>query len=165
MMSQQKWSLNRIIPSIAIGILVLGFLYQYQLAMRSAIQLARTKGFVNWRMDAVYRGADVTYGSAFAEFIRFLHDNLPEDTEVFLLPGTENSQVTDKYFMQYFLFPRHVRFCSLVEFPACPGAKNESRTIFIYSSGVPELYLDRYRVEKIEFDSQLGILVIVEASP
>lgn len=143
----------------------MGFLFQYQLAMRNAVHLARTKGLVNWKMDAIYRGADETYGSTFAEFIRFLHGNLPEDIEVYLLPGTENLQVTDKYFMQYFLFPRHVRLCSLSEFPACPGAQGDSSFTFIYSSGVPEIRFDGYVAKQIEFDPNLGILVITEALP
>jgi hypothetical protein len=62
---------------------------------------------------AVWRGAINSQGSRFAQFIVFLHNNIPLDASVVLPPPTAGSKaIANTPLMQFFLLPRRVINCT-----------------------------------------------------
>ena len=159
-MKEIDWDKGLILGRVIIFVIIVASLYQYQFVLCDVLKLAKTKAIVNWSMEAVLRGADATYGAEFTEFVRFLRNELPEVSEVILVPGIENRQVGDKYFMQYFLFPRHLRVCPTNELADCIHSSMNAQVFLVYTNGAPSIGLSEYVIDKIDFDPQMGILIV-----
>ncbi len=93
-------------------LLTLGVLFQTGYLLRNASRdlgrIARSIG-----QTALWRGAKFNQGQRFANYVQFLHQNVPEDGRVVLPPaGVGPRALGFTPFMQFFLAPREVINCS-----------------------------------------------------
>ncbi|GAG12673.1 unnamed protein product, partial [marine sediment metagenome] len=93
-------------------LLAVGVLFQAGYLLRNASldleRIARSIG-----QTALWRGAKFNQGQRFANYVQFLHQNVPEDGRVVLPPaGVGPRALGFTPFMQFFLAPREVINCS-----------------------------------------------------
>jgi len=84
------------------------------------------------------RGARLSFGDEFADYMAFLRANIPEEGRVIVPPLAVDPALGNEGLMQYFLFPRTVINCPQIEEDeACLGAFGGESTYFLYVDGFP----------------------------
>jgi hypothetical protein len=106
-----KWGL--------LGVTLLVGVYQLAWVGRTAGRLMAAKVWVNRTQDAINRSADAAYGQEYMECMRRLREKIPEDALVIVTRTTGLPQYDSRSFLQYFLFPRELLYCSEGPGPDC----------------------------------------------
>lgn len=128
--SISRWGLHFV---IGVGILIqTGIIIQHQVLPWER----RMRGVRE--MPAWERGARLSFGDEFADYIGFLRDNIPEESKVIVPPLEVDPSLSNEGLMQYFLFPRTVINCPRIEdAEACLDLFSGERTYFLYVAGFP----------------------------
>lgn len=77
----------------------------------TAISLMRKKVWDNRTRSSLSRGADVSYGQDYMNFIDTLLEEVPADANLYVVSGEQQPEYTSKAYLQYFVLPRILRFC------------------------------------------------------
>lgn len=109
--------------------------YQLIRVGQESARLLVNKVWVNRRLDAISRSADVTYGSEYLAYISLLRQQIPPDASVVDTRTFGLAQYDSPAFIQYFLFPRTI--IPLTD-AACQGEPDMNQCIIDLSG--PQVY-------------------------
>jgi len=135
-------------------LLAVGVLFQAGYLLRNASldleRIARSIG-----QTALWRGAKFNQGQRFANYVQFLHQNVPEDGRVVLPPaGVGPRALGFTPFMQFFLAPREVINCS--DFDCLRDLSREDTYILVvgeFPGG------DYFTQDQLLFDESWGVIL------
>jgi hypothetical protein len=135
-------------------LLTLGVLFQTGYLLRNASRdlgrIARSIG-----QTALWRGAKFNQGQRFANYVQFLHQNVPEDGRVVLPPAEIGPRALGfTPFMQFFLAPREVINCS--DFGCLADLSREDTYILVVGDFPGGGYLPQYQ---LMFDESWGVIL------
>jgi hypothetical protein len=135
-------------------LLTLGVLFQTSYLLRNASRdlerIARSIG-----QTALWRGAKFNQGQRFANYVQFLHQNVPEDGRVVLpLAGVGPRALGFTPFMQFFLAPREVINCS--DFDCLRNLSREDTYILVVGEFPGGGYFPQ---DQLMFDESWGVIL------
>jgi len=137
-------------------LLTLGVLFQAGYLLRNASndleRIARSIG-----QTALWRGAKFNQGQRFANYVQFLHQNVPEDGRVVLPPAEVGSRALGfTPFMQFFLAPREVINCS--DFGCLRDLSREDTYILVVGEFPGDGYFPQ---DQLMFDESWGVILSI----
>lgn len=151
-----------LLPREYVVLLVLGICVVAQLALLFRFGILPLREQVRSVRDlpALERGAILSFGDSFAEYIQFLTYAIPEDGTVVLPPDEVDSALGHEGLMQYFLFPRRITNCPRSESSeACIERLKEVPAYFLVVGDYPPGgMIERWTTLK-SFDERRGVLV------
>jgi len=135
-------------------LLTLGVMFQAGYLLRNAShdleRIARSIG-----QTALWRGAKFNQGQRFANYVQFLHQNVPEDGRVVLPPaGVGPRALGFTPFMQFFLAPREVINCS--DFGCLRDLSREDTYILVVGEFPGGGYFPQ---DQLLFDESWGVIL------
>ena len=135
-------------------LLAVGVLFQAGYLLRNASldleRIARSIG-----QTALWRGAKFNQGQRFANYVQFLHQNVPEDGRVVLPPaGVGPRALGFTPFMQFFLAPREVINCS--DFGCLNDLSREDTYILVVGEFPGDGYFPQ---DQLVFDESWGVIL------
>ena len=135
-------------------LLAVGVLFQVGYLLRNASRdlerIARSSG-----QTALWRGAKFNQGQRFANYVQFLHQNVPEYGRVVLPPaGVEPRALGFTPFMQFFLAPREVINCS--DFDCPQNISREDTYILVVGEFPGDGYFPQ---DQLVFDESWGVIL------
>jgi len=135
-------------------LLALGVLFQAGYLLRNAShdleRIARSIG-----QTALWRGAKFNQGQRFANYVQFLHQNVPEDGRVVLPPaGVGPRALGFTPFMQFFLAPREVINCS--DFGCLRDLSREDTYFLVVGEFPGDGYFPQ---DQLMFDESWGVIL------
>ena len=141
-------------------LLSLGVLFQAGYLLRNASndleRIARSIG-----QTALWRGAKFNQGQRFANYVQFLHQNVPEDGRVVLPPAEVGSRALGfTPFMQFFLAPREVINCS--DFGCLRDLSREDTYILVVGEFPGDGYFPQ---DQLMFDESWGVILSKNHTP
>jgi hypothetical protein len=147
------------VPSLALLVMVVGVGFQLRgLYASGSIQSLR-EVTQRIRQPAWERGARTALGDSIGDYIRFVHDIVPEDGSIVLPPHNITSPFAEVGLMQLYFFPRKVYNCGRNEAEAC---MYRARTDHTYVLGIPHFppleFVLPYKAY-VAFDSRWGLFV------
>ena len=142
--------------------LVAGILFQGWDLLDAAIQdLIQVRNAIG--QSGLWRSANFAQGQRFANYIRFLHENIPEDGRVVLPPeGIGPKSISTTPYMQFFLAPRQVINCTE---PDCLENLSTENTYILAVRNFPGQALSSTGGEVHMFDDQWGVVLPKDAQP
>jgi hypothetical protein len=135
-------------------LLTLGVLFQTGYLLRNASRdlgrIARSIG-----QTALWRGAKFNQGQRFANYVQFLHQNVPDDGRVVLPPaGVGPRALGLTPFMQFFLAPREVINCN--DFNCLRDLSREDTYILVVGEFPDSGYFPQ---DRLMFDESWGVIL------
>jgi hypothetical protein len=107
--------------------------------------------------SAVWRGANFSQGQKFADYIRFLNQNIPENARVVLPPIDQGSKaLATTPLMQFFLVPRQVLNCNDL---VCAQNLSRENTYILIVNDFPGRGVEQNPQQRIMFDQTWGVLL------
>lgn len=113
--------------------------------------------------SGLWRSANFAQGQRFANYVRFLHQNIPEGGRVVLPPdkvGPKSLSTTP--YMQFFLAPRQVINCTRAD---CLESISTQNTYILSVRGFPGEALSSTTGEVRMFDDQWGVVLPTDPQP
>ena len=110
-----------------------------------------------WALPAWERTAVLLEGKDFLDYLRFLHEVIPEDARVILPPRRPPSVFSNIYYAQYFLFPRDLHNCGVNEVEACVRRATGPNTYILALDNFPPRDLASEHRIYIPFDEEIGV--------
>lgn len=111
----------------------------------------------------LWRGANFGQGQRFANYLRFLHENIPPDARVVLPPaGPGPEALSTTPYMQFFLAPRQVINCTD---SSCLGNLSPRNTYFLLVGPFPLGYANAPQGPVWMFDQDWGLVAPQDARP
>jgi hypothetical protein len=136
--------------------LVAGILFQgWNLLGEASRDLGQVRRAIG--QSGLWRSANFAQGQRFANYVRFLHENIPEGARVVLPPdqvGPKSLSTTP--YMQFFLSPRQVINCTE---SACLENLSTENTYILAVRGFPGHRLASQTGEVRMFDDQWGVVL------
>jgi hypothetical protein len=113
--------------------------------------------------SGLWRSANFAQGQRFANYIRFLHENIPEDARVVLPPDQFAPQsLSTTPYMQFFLAPRLVINCTEAD---CLEGLSTENTYVLAVRGFPGQAFASAAGELRMFDDQWGVVLPEDPQP
>lgn len=142
--------------------LVAGILFQgWNLLSAANHELDQVRKAIG--QSGLWRSANFAQGQRFANYIRFLHENIPEDARVVLPPeGFGPKSLSATPYMQYFMVPRQVINCLDV---ACLENLSTENTYILAVRGFPGQTPATMDGDLRMFDDQWGLVLPEDARP
>ncbi len=135
-------------------LLAVGLLFQVGYLLRNASRdLGRITRSIG--QTALWRGAKFNQGQRFANYVQFLHQNVPENGRVVLPPaGVGPRALGFTPFMQFFLAPREVINCS--DFGCLNDLSREDTYILVVGEFPGDGYFPQ---DQLVFDESWGVIL------
>ncbi len=135
-------------------LLAVGVLFQVGYLLRNASRdlerIARSSG-----QTALWRGAKFNQGQRFANYVQFLHQNVPEYGRIVLPPaGVEPRALGFTPFMQFFLAPREVINCN--DLGCLKDLSREDTYILVVGEFPGDGYFPQ---DQLVFDESWGVIL------
>jgi len=109
-------------------------------------------------LPALERGARLSFGDNFAEFITFLREAVPDDATLVVPPMGEDDVYGNSALVAYFLFPRAVLGCNGGEsFEACAGRFGGDSYYWLSTSNYHPVETQGLSREWTPFEGEKGI--------
>jgi hypothetical protein len=142
--------------------LIAGISYQgWNLIGEASRDLGQVRNAIG--QSGLWRSANFAQGQRFANYIRFLHQNIPEEGRVVLPPqqfGPKSLSTTP--YMQFFLAPREVVNCTAAD---CLENLTTQNTYILAVRGFPGQKLPSTSGEVRMFDNQWGVVLPEDPQP
>jgi hypothetical protein len=151
--------LRRGIVAVAVVLALLVAGVQVLWVGRMVVRLTVAKVWENRHLDALSRSADSAYGYDYMRYIQFLRSTIPEDASVVVTRTAGRPQFDSGSFLQYFLFPRTVRYCPDVSKDECLRSLAAPAVYFLYGTDLATGGALPDSLVRVEFDDSLGVLV------
>lgn len=131
--SQETRSVRTFLRRDRAVVLILGLACVVQLILLVRVEILPLRKEARSVRDlpAQERSAILSFGDNFSAYITFLNDKIPEEATVVVPPMSSDNVFGNVALMQYFLFPREIKYC--------PGELS------------PEECVDRFHIERVYF--------------